>query len=115
NVDTLTKVRVPVTVEVESPLTVSPGFLTLGLVKPNEEVYRRVIVRGVKPFKVTTVKGGDETLEVKPASNDAREVHVLTVRVKSAKAGVIDKTLRVVTDLKEDNEIDFKVNVDVAD
>jgi hypothetical protein len=115
SVDTLTKVRVPVTVEVESPLTVSPGILTLGTVKANEEVYRRVIVRGVKPFKVTTVQGGDETLEVKPASNDAREVHVLTVRVKAAKAGTIDKTLRVVTDLKEDNEIDFKLNVAVAD
>jgi hypothetical protein len=115
NVNTLTKVRVPLTVEVESPLTVSPGLLALGTVKTGEDVTRRVIVRGVKPFKVLEVQGGDADLQVKPISDDAREVHVLTLRMKPAKAGVIDKTLSVVTDLKEDNEIDFKVNVAVAE
>src|SRR5262249_55696347 len=100
NVSTLTKVRVPLTVEVESPLTISPGHLALGTVRVGEDVQRRVIVRGVKPFKITEVQGGDEELVVKSASEDAREVHVLTIRLKATKAATLDRTLRVVTDLK---------------
>jgi hypothetical protein len=115
DVSTLTKMRVPVTVEVESPLTVSPGFLALGTVKVGEDVQRRVIVRGVKAFKIKEVQGGDAELQVKAASDEAREVHVLTIRLKATKSGVIDRTLRVVTDMKEDNEIDFKFNTAVAD
>jgi hypothetical protein len=115
SVDTLTKVRVPLTVEVESPLTVSPGLLTLGTVKVGEDVQRRVIVRGVKAFKITEVQGGSAEIQVKSASEEAKEVHVLTIRLKASAAGALDRTLRVVTDLKEDNEIDFKVNAVVAE
>ena len=115
NLDSLAKVRVPLTVEVEPALTVSPGVLVVGTVRANEESQRRVIVRGAKPFKITAVQGGDETLEVKPASNEAREVHVLTVRLKPGKAGALDRTLRIVTDQKEDGQVDFKVNAAVID
>jgi hypothetical protein len=115
SVDSLTKVRVPLTVEVESPLTISPAVLALGTVRAGEEVQRRVIVRGVKPFKITEVQGVSEDLEVRPASEDAKEVHVLTIRLKPTKAGIIDKTLRVVTDLKEDRETDFRLNLAVAE
>jgi hypothetical protein len=114
NVTTLTKMRIPLTVEVESPLTVSPNFLALGSVKVNEDVQRRVVVRGVRPFRVTEVKGGDAELQVSAASPEAREVHVLTVRLRATKAGAVDKTLRVVTDLPEDNEIDFRFNAAVG-
>ena len=107
--------RVPLTVEVESPLTVSPGVLALGTVKTNEDVQRRVVVRGVKPFRITAVQGGDEELQVKASSDEAREVHVLTVRLKATKAGLVDRTFRVVTDLKEDNEIDFRFHTAVSD
>jgi len=115
NMTSLTKVRVPLTVEVESPLTVSPALLALGTVKAGEQVERRVIVRGVKPFKITEVQGVNGELQVKPSSEDAKEVHVLTIRLQPTKAGLLDKTLRVVTDLKEDNEIDFKLNVAVTE
>jgi hypothetical protein len=110
SIPSLPQVRVPLTVDVESPLTVSPALLSLGQVKVSSENQRRVIVRGVKPFKIKTVKGSDDGVDVKPLSNEAREVHVLTIKLKPGKAGVLNRTLRVITDLKEDNEIDFKVN-----
>lgn len=115
DVNTLPKVRVPLTVEVESPLTISPGFLALGTIRASEETQRRVIVRGVKPFKIHTIKGGDDTVQVKSQSTEAKEVHVLTIKLKPKKAGAIDHTLRVITDLKEDNEIDFRVNAVAAE
>jgi hypothetical protein len=114
NVSSLPKIRVPLTVEIESPLTVSPPALGLGTVKPGEDILRRVIVRGVRPFRITSIKGGDESVEVKAFAEEARDVHVLTIRLKPTKVGVVDYTLRVVTDLKEENEIDFKVSAVVA-
>src|SRR5262249_51533946 len=57
NLPDLPQVRVPLTVEVESALTVSPAAVTFGSVKAKDEAERRVIVRGVKPFKILEVKG----------------------------------------------------------
>jgi hypothetical protein len=113
NIATMPQVRVPLTVEVESPLTVSPSFVAVGPVKKDAEAVRRIIVRGVKAFTIKEVKGADAVLEVKPSSKEAREVHVLTVRLKSAQPGKIDRSLRVITDLKDDGEIDFRVQAEV--
>ncbi len=109
NVPGMAQVRIPLTVEIESPLTVSPAVVSMGTLKPDEESLRRIIVRGVKPFTIKEVKGVDGALEVKPSSKEPREVHVLAVRLKSSTPGALDRLLRVVTDLKEDNEIDFRV------
>src|SRR5207248_7114598 len=50
------QIRVPVTVEVGSALTVSPDAVSLGQVAVNVESERRVVIRGAKPFKITAVK-----------------------------------------------------------
>jgi hypothetical protein len=113
NVTTLPKIRVPLTVEIESPLTISPGNVALGNIKNGEDLQRRVIVRGVKPFKIAAIVGGDSTVAVSTPSTEAREVHVLTITLKSDKPGTIDRTLRVVTDLKEDNTLDFNVSASI--
>jgi hypothetical protein len=113
NIEGLPQLRVPLTVDIESPLTISPSLLALEPVKVSTQTQRRVIVRGVTPFKITSIKGIDDVVEVKPQTSEAREIHVLTVRVKPGKAGAVDRTLRVITDLKEDNEIDFKVHAEV--
>jgi hypothetical protein len=110
NIASLPQVRIPLTVDIESPLSVSPNLLSLGAVKVATENQRRVIVRGIKPFKITGIKGSDGTIEVTAQSGEAREVHVLTIKVKPGTAGTVDRTFRVITDLKEDNAIDFKVN-----
>jgi len=109
NIATMTQVRIPLTVEVESPLTVSPAVVNFGAVKANEESERRIIVRGAKPFKITSVKGTGSDVEVRVNGETAREVHVVTVKVKPGKAGLLNHPLRVVTDLKIDNEIEFRV------
>jgi hypothetical protein len=114
NLANMPQIRVPLTVEVESPLTISPSVVSLGLLHADGESERRVIVRGIKPFRITKVKGGDATLEVKTNSSEAREVHVLTVKLKPGAPGTLDRTLRVVTDMAEDNEIDFHVSASVV-
>jgi len=110
----LPKIRVPLAVDVESPLVVTPSLAAFGSVKTKADADRRLIVRGTGPFKITEIKGQTDGIEVRK-SDDAKEIHVITVRIRPDKAGVIDRTLTVVTDMKEDNRIDFRVNAAVSD
>ncbi len=110
NIPSMPQIRVPLTVEIESPLSVSPELVSLGQVKAGTEGERRVIVRGVKPFKITKVEGTDEELVVQDSTKDSKPVHVLTVKFKGDKPGELNRKLRVITDLGEDGEIEFHVN-----
>ncbi len=103
-------IRVPLTVEIESALSISPDPVAMGPVKLKEETERRVIVRGAKPFKITRVMGTDADLMVRDNTPSPKPVHVLTVKLKGARAGDVNRTLRVLTDLPGDNQIDFQVS-----
>jgi hypothetical protein len=103
-------IRVPLTVEIESALSISPDPVALGPVKLQGESERRVIVRGNKPFKITQVVGADTELTVRDNNPDSKPVHVLTVTLKPGHPGEINRTLRLLTDLPEDNRIDFQVS-----
>ncbi len=104
------QIRVPVTVEVESALSVSPDAVALGQVAVNGESERRVIIRGAKAFKITAVKGGDDELTVRDSTEDSKPVHVLTVKLKPSKAGELNRNIKVETDLPEDGTIEFGVS-----
>jgi hypothetical protein len=107
-------IRVPLTVEIESALSVNPETVTLGPIKTQTEGERRVIVRGVKPFKVAKVLGTNERLLVHVDSQLAKPVHVLTIKLKAGEPGELNRTLSVLTDLADDNKIDFHVNAQVV-
>ena len=106
----LPQVRVPLTVEVESPLSLSPEAVSVGEVKSGAETDRRVIVRGVKPFRITRVDGTDAAVSVTENAAGLREVHVLTVKVKGDKAGDLTRTLKIRTDMGE-GEVDVELPV----
>lgn len=108
------KIRVPLTVEIASALSASPDAVALGQVAVNGESERRVIIRGSKPFKITAMKGVDDELTVRDSSEDSKPVHVLTVKLKPAKAGELNRSLRIETDLPEDGVIEFQVSAQVA-
>jgi hypothetical protein len=108
------RVRVPLTVEIESALSVSPPKVQFGSVKVGGEAERRVIVRGVKDFRITEVRGADGELVVRDSTKDSRPVHVLTITLKGDKAGDLDRKLRVVTDLPDESEIDFEARAQVV-
>lgn len=103
-------IRVPLNVEIESALSVSPDPVAMGTVPLRSEGERRVILRGARPFKVTGVVGTDGTLTVRDNTNEKKPVHVLTVKMKGTNPGEFNRTLRVLTDLPEDNKIDIQVS-----
>jgi hypothetical protein len=106
-------IRVPLTVEIESALSINPETVTLGQVKTQSESERRVIVRGVKPFKITEVQGTDNQIIIRENATQAKPVHVLTVKLKAGPPGDLNRTLRILTDLADDNKIDFHVSAQI--
>ncbi len=110
----LPQIRVPVTVEIESALSVSPEVVVLGPIKTNTEAERRVIVRGVKPFRITSIEGSDEQIQVEESNPDEKKVHVVSVRLKGGQAGNLHRTVRLFTSLTEDNEVAFQVQGQVT-
>lgn len=107
-------IRVPLTVEIESALSVNPETVTLGPVKTRTESERRVIVRGIKPFKIPQVLGTDDRLLVRVDNPQAKPVHVLTIKLKAGDPGEVNRTLRVLTDLADDNKIDFHISAQIV-
>lgn len=102
------QVRVPLTVEIESPLTINPPVVDLGQVKVGGRAERRVIVRGVRPFKILDIVGGDEQLKILDTTPDSKSLHVLAVTLRPASPGELARPLRILTDLSEENQIEFQ-------
>jgi hypothetical protein len=107
------RIRVPLTVEVEAALTVSPTTVGLGEVKAGKVAERKVIVRGVRPFLITGVQGTDKQLTVRDSTNESKIVHVLTVTLQPHDPGEINRTLRVLTDLPGNEAIEFNAVAEV--
>jgi len=107
------QIRVPLTVEVESALSINPETIALGPIKTQTESERRVIVRGIKPFKITKVLGTDDQLAVRDNTPQAKPIHVLTVKLKAGQPGDLNRTLRILTDLADDNQVDFHINAQI--
>ena len=96
---------VPLLVEatLQSAVTVSPAALSFGGVKAGEEMTRKVVVRGTRPFKIMAVDGlGDGiALANDPADAATAAVQTVAFRCKFGQAGEFHRELRIKTDLQE--------------
>jgi hypothetical protein len=109
------RIRVPLTVDVEPALNLSPATAAFGAVTMGSAAERKVILRGPQPFKITEIKGDDDQVTVVTGdSKEARPVHVLTVKVKAAGVGDLSRTLTIVTDLPGDGTADLPVRASVT-
>lgn len=114
NNNSMTRLRVPLTVEIEAALSASPTTVNLGKVKAGTETERKVVLRGVTAFRITGISGADNQLSIRDTSSDAKTVHVLTVTLHPNQAGELSRTLRVRTDLKSGGEIEINAQAQVV-
>jgi hypothetical protein len=114
NNGSMPKLRVPLTVEIESALSISPNTVVLGQVKAGAESDRKVILRGVKPFRIMGITGTDEQLRVRETSTESKAVHVLTVTLNPSGPGQLNRTLHIRTDLQTGGEIEFTAQAQVV-
>jgi hypothetical protein len=108
------RMRVPLTVEIGSALSISPETLVLGPVKAGKETERKVIVSGVHPFRITRIQGTDKQVGVRETTPAAKEVHVLTVTLRGQRPGEVSRTFRVSTDVRGENDLEFTARAQVV-
>jgi hypothetical protein len=107
------KLRVPVTIEIEATLSVSPHTVTLGQVKAGAEQDRKVILRGATPFRITGITGTDGQVRVVESSSESKTVHVLTVTLSPMEPGQLSRLIRVHTDIPNGGDIEFNAQAEV--
>jgi hypothetical protein len=88
--------------------------VTLGKIKAGEEAKQKIIVRSDQPFRITSVDGTDANLLVQEVNEGKKPVHVLAVTLKGADPGEVAKVLKVRTDLKGENEVEFQATAQVV-
>ena len=108
------KLRIPVRVTVVAPIALSPGAVQLSDLKVGDTVEQRVILRGNQAFKVLDVKGSDGVVALKPQSQEAMPVHVLTIAVHPNAAGTLARTFEIVTDHKEQEKLSLPFSATVV-
>jgi hypothetical protein len=94
------RIRVPLSVEVQGALAVTPATLHLGKLSGGI-VEKKIVVRGAKPFKITGIEGLDDTIKMEQTkSDDAKAAHVLKITYSGkAEAGELQKKIKILTDL----------------
>jgi hypothetical protein len=99
--------QIPLAIEglVESPVTISPESLFMGVLQPGEKVTKQLIVRSKRPFKVEAVTCPDPAFHVQvPAESEttAKTLHIIPVTFEAgASEGKVLATIRVRTSLDE--------------
>lgn len=106
---------VPVLVEatVRASLAVVPNPLKLNGLKVGEAVTQRVVVRGSKPFKITSVEGLGDGIQADLPAN-AAAVQILTVKCQPTQAGELRRQLLIKTDLTAESPAAVLVEGTVA-
>ena len=97
--------QIPVMVQgrVVSAVTVSPASLFLGTLQPGQRVTKSLVVRGKKPFRITSIEADCDCFEFGTLAEDAvKPLHLVPVTFIAGKnGGRIAKTIRIKTDLDE--------------
>jgi hypothetical protein len=95
---------VPIVVEavVQAPVVVTPNAFNLGGVKVGEAVTRRVVVRGTKAFKVVSVDGLGNGLELgNQLTTDEAAVHTIVFKCQIDKAGEFKRDVKIRTSMPD--------------
>lgn len=108
------QVRVPVSLTIEAPLSTTPGQIQLGTVQKGAEIQRRLVVRGIAPFRVSKVEGVGGNATVTSLPKEAKPVQVLTITIKPDPKGKIPTAVRIHTDAKDQAILEIPVAGDLA-
>jgi hypothetical protein len=95
---------VPVLVEahVQSAVTVAPAILSLGTVKADTALIRRVVVRGTKPFRILGVEGTGDGVELDGTpSATPSVVQTVTFKCLFKNPGDFKRELKIKTSLQD--------------
>ena len=102
NAPGLERLRIPVSVIVNSPIAAEPVELKFGDVIVDAEASpKQILLQSQTPFKVLEVKGTDGKISVKSVTDGSRATHILNVNVKPDAVGELLRQIQIITDSKE--------------
>jgi len=83
-------------------ISVSPESVLLSDVAHGQQVSKKVIVRGKKPFKITNIACDDQDCFQFKTDEESRATHIVEITFSAKKnAGMIKEPVRITTDLGE--------------
>lgn len=98
--------QIPILAEgqVLSDLTVSPSSLFLGVVRPGEKVARQIVVRSKRPFRITSMSGDCQCIQLSNVGKEARPLHIVPVTFLAGdQPGRVAPVIHLQTDLDHAN------------
>jgi hypothetical protein len=108
------KLRIPVTVNVVSPVAVTPENVTFGDVKMGSAPEQKVTILSTTPFKILGIKGADEELSVSVDKDATQPAHTLTIAASPKAAGGFARKVEILTDNKEQPTVIVQVTAQVV-
>jgi|TARA_B100000700_G_scaffold99560_1_gene112048 hypothetical protein len=76
------EVKLPVTGKVSAPVTLSPSSLLLGIMSPDAEITKRLILRADEPFTIESLTCDHPGVSFKPSA-EAKKIHIVPVTFHS--------------------------------
>ncbi|MEO2046435.1 MAG: DUF1573 domain-containing protein [Pirellulales bacterium] len=108
--------RIPLFVEgkVTPEISVTPATLVLGEVKQGEEISKRLIVRGKKPFKIVEIGCDDDCFDFK-MDEKAKLVHLVNLTYRASdQVGKLSQPVQIKTDRGDNRSATCTVSVSVV-
>src|SRR6478752_5428043 len=94
--------RIPIYVggRIVPQISVSPESLLLGDVAQGQQISKKIIVRGKKPFRITAFQCADEDCFQFKTDNESKDRHIVDITFNAKKnAGSIKEVIHIATDL----------------
>ena len=94
------QIPVPVEGQVQADISVSPASLFLGVLQPGQSVTKQVVVRGQKPFRITSIQGDCKCLQATaPKGQEPKTLYLVPITFTAQeKTGKITQTIHIETD-----------------
>jgi hypothetical protein len=94
--------RIPIFVggRIVPQISVSPESLLLGDVTQGQQISKKIIVRGKKPFKIVSMQCNDEDCFQFKTDSESKDRHIVDITFNAKKnAGSVKEVIRIATDL----------------
>jgi hypothetical protein len=96
-------IPISVTANIQAAVTVAPGVLNLGRLRPGTQVKKTVLIKSSQPFKVTSATSPKPDLTATGNLGEAKPFHTLTVTlIAPTQPGPYNAVLEIATDLKDE-------------
>jgi hypothetical protein len=94
------QIPVPVEGHVQADISVTPSSLFLGVVEPGHSVTKQIVIRGQKPFRISSIRGDCKCLQATaPKDQGLKPLYVVPITFTAPdKAGRVAPTIQIETD-----------------